>query len=225
MKLTVQPAKILHFINQGYTINGVIHIGANDGEEVPSYKEMEIPNILCIEPIPEKYNQILERYPYAQAFNCAAGDVDRSMELKLTTDESLKGSSLLEDAPRDFDWPPPLGQTITVQVFRMDTLLSKARCRDYNCVVIDVQGFELQVLKGFGKLITEFNYWSIECSRVPVYKGGASGKEIVDFMASHGFIQDSPMEDHNDVFFISSKIKPVSDMVYKGGLEWLRTDA
>lgn len=218
MNYVNQPAKILHFINQGYIIKGVIHIGANDGEEVPSYREFGIRNIMCIEPIPEKCAEIRERYPYARTINCAAGDFIGKSKLKLTSDESMKGSSLLDDLPRDFDdWPKPTGKEMDVHVARMDSLLFPHDL--YNCVVIDVQGFELQVLKGFGSLITKFPYWSIECSRVPVYKGEAAGQEIVDYMSEHGFIQDSPMEEHNDVFFIDKKIKPVSDMVYRGGIE------
>src|ERR1035437_4906944 len=47
----IQPAKVTHFTQQGFTIKGVIHGGMNDGEEVYSYKDLGIQNILGFEPL------------------------------------------------------------------------------------------------------------------------------------------------------------------------------
>lgn len=218
------PAKILHFINQGFEIKGVIHIGANDGEEVPSYMEMGIKNIICFEPIPEKCAHIVKSYPMVFVINCAAGSKDRHRILYLTEDESLKGSSLLRNVDKEgkFNLQKQKEFGISCHEIRMDAFIDNRpdiHFKNFNCVVIDVQGFELDVLKGFGDKIKEFDYWSIECSRVPVYDGEARAKEVIDYMDSMGFIQDSPTEDHNDIFFVSKLIKPISNMEYRGGLE------
>ena len=45
-------AKIRHFVNQGFEQHGIIHCGANDGEEVYDYIDWGYNNILCFEPLP-----------------------------------------------------------------------------------------------------------------------------------------------------------------------------
>ena len=218
-KTMIEPrAKVSHFINQGFELTGIIHIGANDGEEVPSYKEMGIKNVMCIEPIPEKCAEIRERYPYVHVINCAAGGFNHNDILFTTSGDGMQGSSFYEGRKKDFYWPAPVSDKIMVKVMRMDTVLKNINIEDYNCIVIDVQGYEGEVLIGFGNIVPMFPFWSIECSADPIYIGGWPAREVVSFMDKNGFIQDSPIEPHNDVFFIDKKIKPVSDMIYRGGL-------
>lgn len=224
MKYSVHPvAKISHFVNQGFKITGVIHIGANDGEEVPSYMDMGIENIICFEPIPEKCDHIVKNYTQVVAVNCAVGDKNKYSTLYLTDDDSLKGSSLLKDIDKEkkFNFQKQKSGGISCRVIRMDSFLKNRpdiMFGDFNCVVIDTQGYELNVLKGFGDDIRLFDFWNIECSRVPVYEGEAAAEEVSDFMDKNGFIRDSPIEDHNDVFFVSKKIKSNSEQIFLGGV-------
>jgi len=220
MKYSNVPAKITHFINQDFRLTGIIHIGANDGEEIPFYKEIGIKNLICIEPIPSKCRDILGYHPDVKVIECATGDTDCTADLHLTNDQSKKGSSLLEDVEDKlaFNNGGTSVETIKVDVRRMDKICGEIQdeIKNFNCIVIDVQGYELQTLIGFGSCINLFDFWSIECSRDPVYKGEHPAKEIIRYMKEHGFTQDSPIEEHNDIFFVSQHIKPRSAQIFRG---------
>ena len=56
-----------------------------------------------------------------------------------------------------------------------------------NLLKIDVQGFELEVLKSAGTLLAKFEWVYAECSFVPLYEGQALAQEIVDYLGRHGF--------------------------------------
>jgi hypothetical protein len=73
---------------------------------------------------------------------------------------------------------------------------------DYDCLVVDTQGTELDVLKGMGHMLQNFKMLNIECSEEAVYDGEANAQEVIDYLLSRGFKQDSPIEPHNDIMFI-----------------------
>jgi FkbM family methyltransferase len=52
---------------------------------------------------------------------------------------------------------------------------------------IDVQGLELEVLKGCGSLLDVFNYVYVECSFVELYSNQALAHEVISFLSEKGF--------------------------------------
>jgi FkbM family methyltransferase len=54
-------------------------------------------------------------------------------------------------------------------------------------VKIDVQGYELEVLKGFGDLLEQVLCVELECQLVQFYLGQPLFQDVHDFMRSHGF--------------------------------------
>ena len=54
-------------------------------------------------------------------------------------------------------------------------------------VKIDVQGFELEVLKGSKNLIDVFDYIYVECSFVELYEGQALADEVITYLANYSF--------------------------------------
>lgn len=53
---------------------------------------------------------------------------------------------------------------------------------------IDVQGYELETLKGCESLLDRFAYIYVECSFVELYAGQASVSEVIDFLHEQGFV-------------------------------------
>lgn len=52
---------------------------------------------------------------------------------------------------------------------------------------LDVQGFELSVLRGSQSALRSCAYVYCECSEIELYRGQALSREIKDFLAGHGF--------------------------------------
>ena len=57
----------------------------------------------------------------------------------------------------------------------------------YNGLLLDVQGFELEVMKGAGDLLPCFDYIICEINRVPTYKGSAKVSEIDNALEAAGY--------------------------------------
>jgi FkbM family methyltransferase len=53
---------------------------------------------------------------------------------------------------------------------------------------IDVQGYELETLKGCESLLDRFANIYVECSFVELYAGQASASEVIDFLHERGFL-------------------------------------
>lgn len=197
--------KISHFIEKGYDIRGVIHVGANDGYEVQYYLKMGIGNVLCFEPLAEARLTLLDSDFGPGAItslvhDCALGNYDGDGVLNVTAGDG-KGSSLLP-LPR---WDKCVGQQ-SVSVRRFSTLYPDGPSDRYNCLVIDVQGMELDVLRGMDEHLKKFDFLSVECSAVPVYKGEATATEVIAYLDRMGFHQDSPVAAHDDVMFINRNV-------------------
>lgn len=217
--------KISHFSRQGFDIKGVVHVGANDGYEVQWYQKLGIENIICFEPLPLAIEKFKKHYPEVPCYPFALSDKDTTATFYQYGDDGM-GSSLQKVKPDHSEvrrtWSEDYLNPVSkqeVEVRRFDSFveeLSSYRAADYDCLVVDVQGHELKVLKGFGKYLTDFKYLNIECSKVPMYKGESTADEVIEYLASQGLIQDSPIEDHDDIFFVRKDIKSESDLVYRG---------
>lgn len=214
--------KISHFTRQGFDIDGVIHVGASDGYEVEHYINLGIENILLFEPLPSACKILHERYPQVPVVQLALSDVNTTKDLQVT-EGSGAGSSFLDmiddsGIVQSWDDNKYVVEKIKAKVSRFDTWANKNNYfpGNYDCLVMDVQGLELKALWGFGEYLKGFKYLNIECSEIPVYQGEAPAKTVIKYLEKQGFVQDSPIEPHNDVMFIRKDIKAESDKIYRG---------
>lgn len=201
--LEIEPIRIL----DSYQAKGLIHVGANDGEEIPYYKSRGIQNLMMFEPLAKPYAKMVELYPDVKAYY--GGLSNKSESRVMTVTENDKASSTLElidcddyeNHPVFKDWNmgqlPKVGE-VTAYFERFDDVFS---AKDYDVLVIDAQGMEREVLEGFGNELDHIKVAVIECSETPVYKGEASASEIIQFMSDKGFEQRTPVKLHNDILF------------------------
>lgn len=219
---TIQPAKITHFTEQGFKIKGIIHAGLNDGEEVYSYKDLGIAHIIGFEPLPFAAEKAAKEHGI-RVVQVALSD-KTGYETLLVTRGDGKGSSIyepiLDSEEVKKNWTDNAVIVDRIKVKTMPFALwlqsSDINIDDYDCLVLDTQGNETEVLKGMGQYLDNFKYLSLELSREPVYKGETPAEEVCSWLGERGFTQDSEIQSHDDVFFVRSDIKPESDRVYHG---------
>lgn len=85
-------------------------------------------------------------------------------------------------------WPQfqPAG-TVEVEVTRLDDLMAEHGLEGYNLLVLDIQGFELQALRGSERALAQADYVISEVSAVELYKGGCLVGEVDEFLRARGF--------------------------------------
>lgn len=170
----------------GKNISGVIHVGAHFGQEYWDYKNAGVPNIVFFEPVPSTFEVLRKQVPDSViCHNVALGNSNSKIEMNIETTNSGQSSSVLLPKLHLVDYPHiTFTEKITVDMFRLDDFLKNTR--DYNFMNIDVQGYELEVLKGSSNLLKEINYVVCEVNNCELYENGALHDEITDFLSRHG---------------------------------------
>ena len=79
-------------------------------------------------------------------------------------------------------------QTSPVQVRRLADCITAEDLATPALLKIDVQGGELDVLKGAESLLSSFAAIYVECSYVSLYEGQALASDVIAFLADRGFL-------------------------------------
>lgn len=201
------PAKTVYFPDA----TGIVHVGANDGEEVAWYLENGNVPVLAFEPCWPAYKAFLARFGGTVPDNvllsrAALGCNSRWGVLNVDGRGSAKASSLHLPEPTNRDPLPTQAVYVSsesVAISRFDDLVHEGRLdlAPYNTLVVDVEGHEYDVLLGFGALLSHFQFAVVECSAVPVFCGQSPAWEVIALMQVAGFKQLTPVQPHDDIMF------------------------
>jgi FkbM family methyltransferase len=122
----------------------------------------------------------------------AVSETDGCAEFNITA--SPASSSLLpidDDNARQWTGGPEIRivNKTTVPTIRLDTFMNLAGIQTVDYLKIDAQGADLAVLKSSGDRLKDLGkiYVEVSVTPNPIYQGGASKKEIVEFLEKRGF--------------------------------------
>ncbi len=177
-------------------VSGVIHVGANTGQETNLYAEHRL-SVVWIEPIPDVFGKLkrnLAEFPRQIALEGLVTDLDNKEYKFHLASNNGASSSILELGLHKDIWPDvSFEQTIKLYSKTLPSLL-KANQIDpagYDMLVIDTQGSELLVLKGAEPLLNQFKYIQTEVPDFEAYKGCCQLKDLQTFLGQHGFVEIS----------------------------------
>ena len=168
-------------------IKGAIHIGAHYGEELEDYIEEGIQDILLFEPLEENFNIVEKKAKDLNAniegYQVALGTQREGTTTMYVSDNEAQSSSILK--PKVHLTHHPHVKFPTTEEVELATL-DQYNCHDYNFINMDVQGYELEVLKGATKTLKHIDYVYCEVNRDEVYENNAYVEEIDEFLAGYG---------------------------------------
>lgn len=174
---------------QGMHIRTVLDVGAHVGEFASAARLMfPQAKIYSFEPLPEAFQKLKARmhaFPRWQGFPFALGE--RSGETELYKSAYTASSSLLPMAAthvREFPWTQTR-EKIRVPLKRLDELKLDLEPRVF--LKIDVQGYEMPVLRGAEALLPHIDVCLVEISFEPLYQGEALFDEVYGWMQKQGF--------------------------------------
>ncbi|MDP2854672.1 MAG: FkbM family methyltransferase [Smithellaceae bacterium] len=78
-------------------------------------------------------------------------------------------------------------RTETIKVGRLAEFVSATEIVGPALLKLDVQGFELEALRGCEDLLSRFSYVYVECSFVELYTGQSLAHEIITWFDERGF--------------------------------------
>ena len=173
-------------------VSGVIHVGANSGQERDTYKEHGLP-VIWVEAFAEVFEKLLQNidgYPSQRAILALMTDADGAEYEFNVANNSGASSSIYQFGQHKDIWPQvEYVSKRTLRGSRLDTLLHQEgiSVEDYSALVLDVQGAELLVLKGAGKSLEKFRFVKAEAADFESYVGGCTVDGLNAYLSDFDF--------------------------------------
>ena len=197
-------------------IKGVFHIGAYTGEELELYRTIGLSNTVLFEPQKDLFRIVKNKCIATEnVYNVALGNVnDQLMNMYIShTDGGIENgsgasSSLLKPKKHLIEHPNvKFVKKESVAVYRLDNFISAfdINIDEYNFLNIDVQGYELEVLKGAEKSLQQIDYMIAEVNRDEMYSGCPMIGDIDNYLKGFGFTRELvawQSESWGDAFYI-----------------------
>jgi len=176
-----------------YDIDFILDLGANIGqfsEEI--FKNGYTGRILSVEPLSDAHAKLLatsaKKPNWIIASRCAVGSEDTT--IKINVSENSYSSSVLglhEQKKREAPQANYIREE-KVELKKVDTLIQAFDIKSSKSLLkIDVQGYELEVLKGADDFLRQTKIIITELSLVPLYEGGADYAQVISYLDDKGF--------------------------------------
>jgi FkbM family methyltransferase len=179
---------MIKYINNIQNIKGIIQIGANSGQEVGLFKKFTN-NIILIEPIFQLANYLNQTHPDCLVIPCGLGSTNSMMDLYLASNGG-ESSSVLKSLNHPVYYPDIIfDQSIKIPVRTFESLVDEfnINMNNFNILVSDAQGYDLEAIKGFGSYITNFELIIAEYINSNLYENEASLKDMINYFTPLNF--------------------------------------
>lgn len=190
-------------------IKTIAHVGAHLGQEVKMYQQLNVEKIYLFEPLKNIFNELSKEYKdnkYVNLFNFALGEKNFKTDFNISIENDGQSSSILKPNlhlrdKKDITFKK---SDYEIDVKRYDSLNLKSP----DFLNIDVQGYELEVLKGFGNLLQDTKLICCEVNRDLTYQDNALIKDIDLYLEKFSFIRlSTKWGKYNETYGLSAYVK------------------
>jgi FkbM family methyltransferase len=189
-------------------LKGILHVGAHDCEEIKDY-ELFLPRnkILWIEALKDKVDSCIQKYPDLLIEQAVV--YDKYETVKFNISNSTMSSSIFDLGLHENYYP----HINYVESFYTDTKMLKDIIYKYdihyNFLSLDIQGAELNALKGMDDYLDKVEYIYTEVNCDYVYKGCPLIDEIDEYLKKFNFERVETIWQHGckwgDAFYINTR--------------------
>jgi FkbM family methyltransferase len=166
-------------------INGVFHIGAHYGQESECYNKQNILDVVYFEPQKHVFEILKQKVKNGKFFNLALGDKKSHMQMFVEHANQGMSSSLLRPALHTKQYPQIIfNDSEVVEVDTLDNVSVEHNISNkINMINMDVQGFELSVLKGATETLKQIDYIYTEVNRADLYENCSKVEQLDEFLS------------------------------------------
>lgn len=198
--LGVAPTIEHHDLLRSISVDCIMDVGANRGQFSLSCRSVKprVP-VFAFEPIPaaaQVFRRVHGAAPDVKLVETAIGDSKGTAILHVSREAD--SSSVLPIGKQQATLFPNTEEvaTLSVSLNRLDDYAELWEERKRMLLKIDVQGFELNVLRGSTSTLQSCQYIYVECSEVELYQGQALRHEVCEFLKTFGFVETQAFNQH-----------------------------
>lgn len=183
----VEHAQVL----SGLDYSTVVDVGANRGQFALVARQCRPhARVISFEPLPvaaAKFRAVFEGDDRVTLHEVAIGPVPGNATIHVSRRDD--SSSLLPITSTQVGLFPGTEEvaTETVRVAPLRDLIPAADIQSPALLKLDVQGFELEALRGCEDMLDRFDYVYAECSFIELYAGQALADEVITWLRERGF--------------------------------------
>jgi FkbM family methyltransferase len=191
MRRRIFPAIEHEPLFASFRFDTVIDVGANIGQfAVTAHCANPEARVYCFEPLAgcvERLRALAQDYPRLSIHDHGLGS--QAAEFEINVASNLGSSSILDFTDLQLETYP--GVTVvgkeTIRVERLDDVASPDMTAGRALLKMDVQGYELEVLKGATATLEQVDAVYLEASFVPLYADQPLATELIVWLDQHGF--------------------------------------
>ncbi len=187
-------SKLTNWIDQfGFSKGGVIHVGAHEAQEASDYAIRGLEPVLWFEAVPSLVDRASERlkvFPNQRIHSGLLWSEPGQMKTLNLSSNDLGSSSIFQFHLHSASYPQVrMENSITLQTTTLDSIVQNYSefANRFSYLVLDVQGSELEVLKGSKSVICNLDAIMVEVSIRELYKDAPVYSEIIDWLSGQGF--------------------------------------
>ena len=165
-------------------INSLIHVGGHSGEEIDFYNSYNLDKVIYFEPV-KSFSEIIlkkiesKKLKNFEIYNVGLGSENTEEEIFIADGDSSGSTSLLEPRPSGVKF----SNKEVVKIRKYKSLDIK----NIDLAIIDTQGYELEVLKGFEDEIANFKYLIVEFNVSEGYIGQVIFSDLDSYLINRSF--------------------------------------
>ena len=173
---------------------GLIDVGARGGLEQPIATYADRLDVVLVEPEPVEARRLAAEGLSGCAVTVidrALGHIDGPIEFYETVNPTCSSARIINT---DFLLNYQIAghfrpkRTSLIQAARYDTLFQQGTLPEPHIVKVDVQGYEYEVLLGFGSLLQSTLAIQVEAHFYPMYRGQKLLGDLISFLASFDLV-------------------------------------
>lgn len=185
----IEHTATLAFLSEG-RVTDVVDVGANVGQfSLLCRHWLPRAKIWAFEPLctpAARFRKVFLHDPNTRIFQAAIGGTPCEMDMHVS--RAVDSSSILPIGAAQSRIFPGTEESHRepVRVAPLDTFLDRETLSENSLLKIDVQGYELEVLRGCENLLQRFSAVYVECSFVELYEGQALAHEVIAWLQARG---------------------------------------
>ena len=187
----LESLEMLEWIRDTATpaIGSIYDLGANIGTWTALaraiFPQASIQAFEPLEPHAEKFADRTKGWPEVALHRVALGSAPAETEMDVTSYSDSASLLALTKAGRDYFGLTP-GERVRVSVVRLDDWCAQHRLPAPDLLKLDLQGYEVEALRGAGPMLGRVRYVLTEVSFAEFYAGQPLFTELAAFLAGEG---------------------------------------